>query len=133
VDESQNEENGYSKKEWGGIPDLLKKAMVAGAGALFMTEEGIRSVMGESKLTKEMINYIVTQVSKTKEDFFNIVSKEIRGFLESGLIAEQIRNALTKTSLEITTKVKFVTEDDKLKPVSDSKIKVRHADKKRKK
>ena len=90
-----------------------------------MTEEGIRSFLGEKKLPKEAVQFLVNQVAKTKQDLFNSMSGELRSFLESTNLADEMRRVLTSTSVEITTKVRFVANEDATRPRVKSKIKVR--------
>jgi len=111
--------------------DLIKKAVVAGAGALFMTEEGVRSFLGDLKLPKEVVQYAVTQVSKTKEDLFRVLSSELRAFLESTNLADEVSRVLSSTSLEISTTVRFVPNEDSLQPKIKSKMRVTKKKKKK--
>ncbi len=52
----------------GFVPEFVRKAAVAGLGAVFMTEEGIRSLAGQLKLPKEMLGVILSQAEKTKTE-----------------------------------------------------------------
>ncbi|MBW1809796.1 MAG: hypothetical protein JRJ87_16490, partial [Deltaproteobacteria bacterium] len=106
------EEAVSEKRDDWAITDLINKTLIAGAGALFMTEEGVRSFLGDLKLPKEVVQYMVAQVSKTKEDLFRILSLEIRQFLESTNLADEVRRVLSSTSLEISTTVRFVPNND---------------------
>src|SRR5678816_1690528 len=49
------------------IVELMRKVAFAGLGALFMTEEGIRSVAGQLKLPKEALGFILSQAERTKD------------------------------------------------------------------
>jgi hypothetical protein len=124
-------EEGGRKVEWA-LPDLLKRGILAGIGALFMTEDGVRSILGELKLPKEAAQFVVNQVAKTKEDLFRMIASEIRGFLESTNISEELRSAMTGMSLEISTTVRFVPDQDKIKPEMKSSVKVKSQGRKRK-
>jgi hypothetical protein len=118
------------RDDWA-FTDLIKKAVVAGAGALFMTEEGVRSFLGDLKLPKEVVQYAVTQVSKTKEDLFRVLSSELRAFLESTNLADEVSRVLSATSLEISTTVRFVPNEDSLQPKIKSKMRVTKKPKKK--
>ena len=111
------------KAEWA-LPDLLKKALLTGTTALFMTEEGLRTFLGDLRFPKEMVQFAVNQVAKTKEELFKVLTKEVRDFLESSTLTDQFKQLLATTSLEINTKVRFVTEDQKIKPKTESQIKI---------
>ena len=116
--EKSNEDSTGSKKADWAIADLVKKAIVSGLGSVFMTEEGIRSYLSEMKLPKEAAQFIVGQVSKTKEEMFRVVTAEIRSFLEKTQFDEVLRKVLTGISLELSTKVRFVDESQQLVPSS---------------
>ena len=127
------DEAGANKKiEWNLLPDLLKKGVLAGIGALFMTEEGARSILGEMKLPKEAAQFVLNQVSKTKEDLFGRISSEIRGFLESVSLSEELRKVLSTTSLQISTTIRFVDEEGSLQPRPKSKVTVKTTSSKKK-
>lgn len=116
-------EEGGRRLEWA-LPDLLKRGILAGIGALFMTEDGVRSILGELKLPKEAAQFIINQVGKTKEDLFRMIASEVRGFLDSTNISDELRSALTGMSLEISTTVRFIPDQEKIKPEMKSTVKV---------
>lgn len=124
-------EEGGRRLEWA-LPDLLKRGILAGIGALFMTEDGVRSILGELKLPKEAAQFVINQVGKTKEDLFRMIASEIRGFLDSTNISEELRKALTGMSLEISTTVRFRPDQEKIEPVMKSSVKVKRKSRKKK-
>jgi len=63
----------------GPIVELMRKVAFAGLGALFMTEEGIRSLAGQLKLPKEALGFVLSQAERTKDevgraDFLQLLS-----------------------------------------------------------
>lgn len=83
-DKSNNEESDFSaldeeelKKSGLSIGDIAKKLVAVGVGAAFLTEESIRSALGEVKLPKEMLNSLLQNATKTKELVADQVTKEI--------------------------------------------------------
>ena len=111
------------KVEWA-FSDFLKKAFLTGTSALFMTEEGLRSFLNEFPLPKEVVQFVVNQVSKTKEDLSRLLAKEVREFLESINFVEQLRQLLASTELEIHAQVRFVPQDKSIQPKSATKISI---------
>src|SRR5262249_58940343 len=91
----------------GFVPELVKRAAVAGLGALFMTEEGLRSLAGQLKLPKELLGFIVSQAEKTKDDIGRIVTDEVRRFLQSEKLREEFLRLLTGMTIEIDAKVRL--------------------------
>lgn len=65
------------KKSGLSIAEIAKKLVAVGVGAAFLTEESIRSALGEVKLPKEMLNSLLQNASKTKEVIADQVTKEI--------------------------------------------------------
>lgn len=105
-DESPAEEAREAKL--GFVPELVRRAAVAGLGALFMTEEGIRTLAGQVKVPKELLGLIVSQAEKTKEDIGRVISEEVRRFLQSERLREELLKLLSGMSWEIKAQVRLV-------------------------
>ena len=67
----------------GPIVELMRKVAFAGLGALFMTEEGLRSLAGQLKLPKEALGFVLSQAERTKDEVGRVLSEELRRFLRS--------------------------------------------------
>ncbi|MES2769678.1 MAG: hypothetical protein V4596_11095 [Bdellovibrionota bacterium] len=80
-DDNENEssplEEDDLKKSGLSIADIAKKVVAVGVGAAFLTEESIRSALGEVKLPKEILNLVLQNASKTKDIVADQVTKEI--------------------------------------------------------
>ncbi len=96
-DNFDDETDQSSKK----VSDAIKKIITAGVGAAFMTEESIRSYLGEIKLPKEAMNYILQGASKSKDEMMEKVGTEI---------------------VRVVSKIDFVTEASKF--VENHKFKI---------
>ena len=88
--------------------ELVKKALTIGMGAVFMTEEGIKSLMGDMKLPKELLGGILENANKAKSEFFqnmsaDLVNKVVDRVDPKELIDEIIQN----NEIEFTIKVNF--------------------------
>ncbi|HUP57783.1 MAG TPA: hypothetical protein VM598_10050 [Bdellovibrionota bacterium] len=88
--------------------ELVKKVLTVGVGAAFMTEEGVRALVSEIKLPKELIGGILEGASKTKNEFFQNLSREIIARITESLdppaLAQEI---LERNEIELTVKVNF--------------------------
>ena len=91
----------------GFVPEFVRKVAVAGLGALFMTEEGIRNLAGQLKLPKEMLGYIVSQAEKTKDDLGRVVSEELRRFLQSEKLREELVRLVAGMTLEVKAELRL--------------------------
>jgi hypothetical protein len=85
----------------GRAADLMKKALISGVGALFMTEEGIRNLVGELKLPKELIGSVLAQADRTKQEVLRVMTEELRSFLSSPVLHEEFLDLLTDATLEV--------------------------------
>ncbi len=90
------------------ITDSVKKALLAGVGALFMTEEGARKLARDWKLPKEVIGFIGQQASGAKEEVLRVFSEEVRRFLESEPVRREFWNALSAMAIEVKAEIRFV-------------------------
>lgn len=97
----------------GRATDFMRKALVAGVGALFLTEEGIRNLVGELKLPKELIGALLAQADRTKQDVVRILGEELRRFFESAQLHEEILKLLTNVTIEVKTEIKLHPEGNK--------------------
>ena len=104
---------GDEKSFRGVIPDFVRKMAVAGLGAVFMTEEGIRNLAGQMKLPKEALTYILGQAEHTKDQIGRVVSEEVRRFLQSEKLRDEFLKLLSGMTLEIKAEVKLVPDRQK--------------------
>lgn len=89
----------------GGVQDAVRRMLVAGVGALFMTEEGIRSLVKELKLSKEAIGFVVAQADKTKTEVTRVVGAELRKFLESTRLRDELLEMLGQLTFEVRAEI----------------------------
>ncbi len=89
------------------IPEGVKKALLAGVGALFMTEEGARRLARDWKLPKDVIGFIGQQASSAKDEILRVLSEEIRRFLESDAVRRELGKALESMTVEIHAEIRL--------------------------
>ncbi len=94
------------------IPDGVKKAILAGVGALFMTEEGARRLARDWKLPKDVIGFIGQQASSAKEEVLRVLSDEIRHFLESDAVRRELGRVLESMSVEVHAEIRLRRDPD---------------------
>lgn len=93
------------------MSDWVKKALLTGVGAVFMTEEGIKNALSDLKMPKNAVLAAVAQADKAKQEIASLIAKEVRGFLDRIAVEDIIQKALAGQSVEITATIRFV--DDK--------------------
>src|SRR3954470_24307711 len=92
----------------GVIPEIVRKVAVAGLGAIFMTEEGVRNLAGQLKLPKEALASLLAQAEKTKDDIGRVISEEVRRFLQSEKLRDELLKVLAGASVEVTAHIRLV-------------------------
>src|SRR5271166_3319679 len=95
----------------GVIPELLKRAIEIGVDRAQDAPESLKHFVGEMKLPKEIVSYILQQVDETKNGLFRVVANEIREFLEHTNISGEMKKMLTTVQFEINTTVRFSPND----------------------
>jgi hypothetical protein len=112
------------KKLSGLVPDIVRRAVLTGVGALFMTEEGIRNLVGDMKLPKDALGFLLSQAEKTRTEVARVVTQEVRRFLESETLRREIWKLLTGVTLEVNASIQ-------LKPGGESSVKAKEKTKKK--
>jgi hypothetical protein len=57
--------------------ELMKKVMTVGVGTLFLSEDGLRGLVGDFKLPTELIGAILEAANKTKKEFLQGLSQDV--------------------------------------------------------
>jgi len=100
----------------GSVADAVKKAVLAGVGALFLTEEGARRLAREWKLPKDLISYVGSQAAGAKAEILRIVSDEVRRFLESEALRRDFLKALSTMAIEVKAEIRLTEVGGKPRP-----------------
>jgi hypothetical protein len=95
----------------GFVPEFVRRMAVAGLGALFMTEEGIRNLAGQLKLPKEALGFILGQAEKTKDEITRVVTDELRRFLQSEKLRDEFLKLMSGMTVEIKAQIRLVPQD----------------------
>jgi len=112
----------------GGIQDTLRKALLAGMGALFLTEEGARRLAREWKLPKELIGYLGQQASGAKDEILRVFSDEVRRFFESEAVRREFTRALSSMVVEVNAEIRVRPADDGgIRPEVKAQVKARRS------
>ena len=89
------------------VPETVKKLALAGVGALFMTEEGIRNVVSDLKLPRDAVVNLLSQTEKARTDLFKMIAIEVRRFLEHSNLAGELAKALTGITVDVQASISF--------------------------
>ncbi|MEW6775152.1 MAG: hypothetical protein AB1405_02560 [Bdellovibrionota bacterium] len=89
------------------VPDSMKRAFYTGLGALFLTEDGIRRQISDLKLPKDLAGYIISQSSKSKEELFEAIAREIAKMFQDVQPEEVVRTAIAGMKMKMNIEIEF--------------------------
>lgn len=91
--------------------DALKKLFTAGVSAAFMTEESIRSFVGELKLPKETINVVLAGAAKSKEQLMDRVGREIVGIISKIDFVKEASRFVEEHKFKISAEIEVLRKE----------------------
>jgi hypothetical protein len=100
-------DGGKGGRGGGVLGDMMKKALFATIGAAFMTEETVRAYVSESKLPRDIRNYIVQNSAQAKEQMFAYVAKEISQLVRKSDLPKALKGFLADHTIEVEAKIRF--------------------------
>jgi hypothetical protein len=111
------------------VPELVKKSITAGMGAVFSTEEGIRKIAREVTIPG-VAGYISSSADGAKDKVFEIIARETRDFLSNMNFTEEVAKILTTLSLEVKTEIRFIPNSERFggaEPDVKASVKIKRA------
>jgi len=87
------------------VTDTVRKAVLTGLGAVFLTEEGARKVARDWKLPKEIVGYVASQAGGAKDEIVRVVTEEVRKFFESESLRREFLRLLSSMSIELHAEI----------------------------
>lgn len=105
VDDSQDSKKENFKE--GLLGETLKKVFTAGVSAAFMTEESVRAYLAELKLPKEILNLLLQQASKSKDEMTQRVTKEIVAMVQKVDFAKEASRFAQEHKFKITAEIEI--------------------------
>src|SRR5690625_5096806 len=107
------------------LRDILRKTLVQSSDARQTTEDLLRAVLGEVKIPREYVNLILQQVNATRGELVRVIATEVRTFLDDANLGEELAKILTTLSFEIRTEIRFIPNDEALRPSVKSRVGVK--------
>lgn len=107
----------------GFVADVVRKAVLTGVGALFLTEEGARKVAREWKLPKDLATYLVSQASGARDEVLRVVAQELRRLLDSETFRREILKSIENMTVEIHAEMRLKASEGE--PSSPVRVKVK--------
>ena len=103
------------------LPESIRRALLSSMSAVFMTEEGIRSMLTDMRLPKEAMAFLLQQTDRTRREVFRALSQEVKGFLKNVDLTQEARRVLSGMRVQIRAEVRFVHE----KPEADANMRIK--------
>lgn len=94
------------------VPDLVRRTVNAGMGAVFQTEDSLRRLSRELNVPN-VAGYLGEAAEGTKEKVLEVVAREVREFLSHVNLSDEIAKMLTTLSLEVKTEVRFIPNSER--------------------
>ena len=108
------------------LPDVVRRAINAGTTAFTSTEDGIRRLVSEFNLPRDVAAYLIMQASTSKDEALRIIGSEVRQFLQTVNLSGELQKLLTSLSFEIKTEIRFIPNSESLvKPEIKNKVGVK--------
>ncbi len=108
------------------VPEVIKRTLEVGLGSISRTETGrLRTMIQELRLPRDVARYFLEQIDDTKNALLRVFANEVRDFLEHTDVAEDLRKVLTSVSLEVSTQIRFIPNENSaagIKPEVKSEV-----------
>lgn len=115
-DDTSNNENSTDKEDPIDGPkwtEVLKKVVGVGLGAAFMTEEHVRSYLGDFKVPKDVVHMILQGASKSKEEMMNRVGNEVVKIISKIDFVKEASRFVEEHKFKITAEIDIIKKDIK--------------------
>ena len=109
-DDKDKKSDSESKNMMG---EALKKVLSVGVGAAFMTEESIRTYLGDLKLPKEILTVLLQSANKGKDEITQRVSKELIGIVSKIDWVKEVGRFAETHKFKITAEIDISKKDTK--------------------
>lgn len=87
------------------LGDMLKKVLTTGVTAAFMTEEGVRTLLKDLPLPKDMVAGLVENAKNTKTEFVSSVKNELKSYLDKIDLSKEIDKIVEKYDFEVKANI----------------------------
>lgn len=122
-----NDRDGDEKDEKK-MSDVIKKILTAGIGAAFMTEEHIRGYLGDMKLPKDMITFLVQSAAKSKDELTNRVGNEVIKIVNKIDFVKEASRFVEEHKFRITAEIDVVKKTESGDRAAEGKVEITRRD-----
>lgn len=97
------------------ISDIIKKAVSTGISAAFMTEDGVKNLLQDLPLPKDIVSGLLQNAKDTKEEFVKSIKNELKTYLNKIDVSKEIDRVLENYDFEINAKISVKKKEHKSK------------------
>ena len=115
----QEEKTDYESSKVKSFTEGLKRLFTVGSTASFLTEEGIKTALGDIKLPKELLKPLLDSAMSSKDQILNYISKDVAVEITKIISSSTFQKNIFK--LLDTHKLKLSIEVEKKQPSSTKK------------
>ena len=112
------------------VPDLVRRTVNAGMGAVFSTEDSLRRLTRDLNVPN-VAGYLGDAAEGTKDKVLEVVAREVREFLSHVNLSDEIARMLTTLSLEVKTEIRFIPNSERytgVEPDVKAAVRVKRAE-----
>jgi hypothetical protein len=117
-DDKKKDDNHEDQKSL--LSETIKKVFAAGVTAAFMTEESVRTHLGDLKLPKDIMNLLLQQANKSKEELVQRVSKEILSMVNKIDLVSEFSKFAESHKFKITAEIDITKKEKHPEPKKKS-------------
>ena len=93
------------------VAEVVRKALHVGSEVVDNTEEQVRRLLNDVPIPKEVGDRVGHKLDEFKGEMFRIVKQEVHDFLERIDLGTEMQKLLTSVSFEIVTEVRFIPNE----------------------
>jgi hypothetical protein len=130
-DHASKEEPASGDRTWTdslfGASESIRTTLSSTLRNALNNDEGIRKVIRDI-LPKEVVGHVIRNVDQGKDEIVKVVGVQTRKFLEGIDLGKEIQKVLTSVSLEFKTELRFIPNDQAVRPEGRVAMKVTQGD-----
>ena len=131
-EESDPKQDGPGDKTWTdslfGASESIRSTISSTLRNALNNDEGIRKLIRDM-LPKEVVGHVMRHVDQGKDEIVKVVGHQTRKFLEGIDLGHEIQKVLTSVSLEFKTELRFIPNDQAIRPEGRVAMKVTQGEK----
>ena len=126
-DESDAQQESAADRTWTdslfGASESIRSTISSTLRNALNNDEGIRKLIRDM-LPKEVVGHVMRNVDQGKDEIVKVVGHQTRKFLEGIDLGHEIQKVLTSVSLEFKTELRFIPNDQAIRPEGRVALKV---------